>query len=151
MTNKTVIILRGLPGSGKNWHVDNVLKSDFPLMEVCSADDYFTDSNGNYNWNPRFIGAAHGSCREKFRSAIEKNVPCVVVNNTNTMVKEMTYYVQNAQNLGYQIRFIHLKISPELSFKRNTHNVPEAAIQAMHTRFQDIPSHWGQEHVIAAG
>src|SRR5690606_12985380 len=116
LTNKVVYIMRGIPGSGKNWYIENTVLPEFPDASVCSADDYHM-INGVYNWKPDRMGFAHTSCREKFFEALRKGVSCVVVNNTNTTQKEMRVYYETAKESGYKVVFVRMVISPELSFK----------------------------------
>ena len=41
---RNLIIVRGIPGSGKTTFAEMICKVVF------SADDYHTDKDGNYNW-----------------------------------------------------------------------------------------------------
>lgn len=152
--NKTVYIMRGLPGSGKNWYIDNgPLLKHLPNKVVCSADDYFVDkTTGEYKWSAQDIGAAHGWCQANFNAAIRLGAMTIVVNNTNTTPKEMKPYVTAAKDAGYKVVVIRMVVSPWVSFNRNVHSVPERSIQAMHNRFQDLPSEWNiTESIIQNG
>ena len=64
--NKMLILIRGLSGSGKTLLADSLtLNSDYEEIEgraSISADDYFTDDDGNYSFNHEKLGEAHHWC-----------------------------------------------------------------------------------------
>ena len=61
--NKKVFLLSGVSGSGKNFVADLLAESFSELTVICCADDYFTDEDGVYNFNPAKIGKAHKECQ----------------------------------------------------------------------------------------
>lgn len=135
MSNKKVIILRGISGSGKSTYIKNNIEDH---SAICSADHYFIDRvTGNYNFDPMKLHAAHKQCQSKFKSFLEKSQPLVVVDNTNTRIKEMSFYLDNAKEFGYEIEVVRLIVDPEIAMRRNAHGVPPEAILAMHNRFVD--------------
>ena len=75
--DKTLILLRGLPGAGKTTLAKQLSRA------ICSADDYFV-INGKYNWIKNNIGDAHVWCRRKCRRFMSIGVDVVVVANTLT-------------------------------------------------------------------
>jgi len=104
---KTVILLRGVSGSGKSTCADV-----FTAMDgwVCvSADDYFTDENLNYNFCADELGAAHKQCQERYIKALcDDGVKGIVVSNTNTKHKDFVFY-QNAA-IKHNAKFISLVV-----------------------------------------
>ena len=62
--SKVMIINRGLPGSGKST-LSRSIKSSYEDSIVCSGDDYFMDSNGNYNFDQNLLFEAHLSAQKK--------------------------------------------------------------------------------------
>lgn len=135
MSDKKVIILRGPSGSGKSTYIKNHLPDAF----VCSADHYFNDDEGNYNFNPKKLGQAHGTCRLNFKQAILDKVPLIVVDNTNTKLKEMEPYLDVASNHGYTVEVVRLTVPLDSLYGRNTHGVPDEAVKKMDDRMQDYP------------
>ena len=75
---KILIILRGLPSSGK---------SSFALLlntkAICCADDYFIHK-GKYLWKPQKISKAHEWCQRKCKRFMEVGAERIVISNTNT-------------------------------------------------------------------
>lgn len=133
---KKVIIMRGQSGAGKSTYV----KKHFPDAVVCSADSYFINpKSGKYEFNPKKLGAAHGSCQRQFEEALKKSKPLIVVDNTNTTLREMQFYINLADVYGYDLEVVRLETPVEVSAKRNTHGVPAHAVQNMRDRMVDFP------------
>jgi len=123
--SKKVIILRSVSGAGKTTFAD-YLSGLNPDSIIASSDDYFTEKyNGEYRWNAREMGAAHGYCRNKFVQALENNVSLVIVSNTNTKLSEFKFYLDEAAKYGYSVSSIILENRHGNS---NVHNVPEEAL-----------------------
>jgi len=137
MTNpRTLIIMRGLPGSGKSTYV----KENFPDAVVCSADSFFLNEDGEYifvNWK---LQQAHQHCFRKFIDAVTSDAETIVIDNTNICRWEYENYVFMAEKFGYRIRKIRMNFAESdipLFGKRNVHGVPEFKINQMFERFED--------------
>ena len=51
-SNRTMFVMRGLPGSGKSFLVKKIVRAyGAENVAVCSADDYFIQSDGTYKWD----------------------------------------------------------------------------------------------------
>lgn len=144
MTHKRMVIMRGPSGSGKSTYTGK----HFPNAVVCSADHYF-ERSGPYNFDRNKLGAAHGYCKGKAETYLKKGAPLVVVDNTNTQLREMKPYVQLAEKYGYDVEFVRLETPVEIAAGRNTHGVPEEAVQRMAARMEDVPRDWGDEKVVS--
>ena len=129
---KNLIILRGVPGSGKTTVAE--LLSDGALLDypICCADDYFTDENGVYNWYPSGIKKAHEASQAKCKTAMLHEVERIIVANTNTTEKEMKPYYDMAKEFGYKVFSL---IVENRHGGENSHEVPEATIEKMKNRF----------------
>lgn len=141
-----VVILRGMPGSGKSTWAKNNLPGAF----VCSADHYF-EKDGEYKFNPSQLGNAHGECMRIFICVLSEGRPLVVVDNTNVTKIEIAPYLSVAQAFGYDVEIIC--IDPKLSLKelseRNVHGVPYQSLKNMERRWEwDFPPHWPREQYI---
>lgn len=141
---KQMVIMRGPSGSGKSTYT----KKHFPEAVVCSADSYF-ERSGEYKFDRTKLGAAHGYSKGKCETSLKKGVPLVVVDNTNTTLREMKPYVKLARQYGYTVRFVRLETPVTVAAGRNTHGVPEEAVQRMADRMADVPEEWGQETVVS--
>ena len=129
---KKVIIIRGISGAGKS----TFIKKNFSFAEICSADHYFINDRGDYNFNPKQIGSAHGACKARFQNAVKTKKPLIVVDNTNTKTWEFLPYIQTAKAHGYEVEVIRLQPDWQTAAKRNVHKVPEDKVKAMHDRME---------------
>lgn len=140
-----VIIMRGIPGSGKSRYVAKKL----PGAWVHSADNHFmrADDNGDvhYRFDPSELSAAHDACFRDFRWSCEARRDEIVVDNTNTRLFEMSPYVMLARSYGYALRIVHVVGNPEECARRNVHGVPLAAIKRMADNFEPALPFWGAE------
>lgn len=141
---RELVIMRGPSGSGKSTYTKKHLSD----AVVCSADHYF-ERDGEYKFDRTKLGAAHGYCKGKVQTEMKKGTPLLVVDNTNTQIREMKPYVKLARKHGYTVRFVRLETPVEVAAARNTHGVPEEAVQRMAARMADIPKEWGQETVVS--
>ena len=130
-----VVLMRGLPGSGKNYFINR----NYLSPVVCEADEYFV-RDGIYEFNQETLGAAHRYCLKKFLKALLRRDPLIVLANTNIVYSEMREYIEYANEAGYIIRLqepeTDWKSNPESCFARNIHGVPLETIQAMSKRYQ---------------
>jgi len=129
---KTVIILRGVSGSGKSTYI----QENFPDAVVVSADKYFYNKEGEYKFDATKLGQAHGSCRARFESALKSKKALVVVDNTNTRLKEFKAYMDMARSYDYEVSVVRLDVPLEALYGRNVHGVPDATVKAMYERME---------------
>lgn len=122
---KTLYIVRGLPGSGKSSLAKKVTEL------VYSADDFFTNKKGEYNFNAKLLGKAHEWCWGKVRDAMFLGVNAVAVANTFTQAWEAEKYYQIAEEYGYSVFVIECQ-----NDFGNVHDVPKESIDAMKERWE---------------
>lgn len=138
MPNLTLI--RGLPGSGKSTIAEYL--SDFPGAYHVETDMFFTDYNGNYEWNRENLTAAHTWCLSEARKAM-KNDHEVFVSNTFTTFHELRPYFELAKE--YEILPTVILCQNDWG---NVHNVPVGTILNMKKRFVYDLSPLFQEYTI---
>jgi T4 RnlA family RNA ligase len=97
-TDKKVIILRGIVGSGKSSLAK--LISSMESSIICSADDYFVE-DGEYKFDKNKLESAHGNCFELFCNSIDKEISTIIVDNTNSKLSEYKKYIDVANLRGY--------------------------------------------------
>lgn len=139
-SNKTVTIMRGLPGSGKSRRAHRICAESAVPVVIVSADHYFETDDGEYNFRPAEIARAHAYCLHRFVSALRNQVPHIIVDNTNVQHWEFYNYEAIALLAGYDVNVIEVPCTGaadvELFAARNVHGVPLAVVQAMHDRWE---------------
>lgn len=126
-----LILIRGLPGSGKTTFAKFLLEKDPDLLHY-EADMFFEDSKtGEYVFQPERLADAHSWCKNLTDAALEIG-KSVVVSNTFTQKWEIEPYVQLANQYGADLTIIKM----ENQFK-SIHDVPEKKIEQMRRRWED--------------
>lgn len=126
-----LIIIRGLPGSGKSTKAKEIVCCDDTETTKHYEADMFHIINGEYCFNVKNIKDAHKWCQAS--TAYWLNRGCtVVVSNTFTTIKEMEPYFEMAKQYGAYIEVIEMKEN-----YGNVHNVPEDVLQKMADRWEE--------------
>lgn len=149
---RVLIVLRGLPGSGKvgsrlfRFLVfaetrQSTLVSSLEGGLVCSADDFFINEAGKYMYDVKKIQQAHEWCQKRAVRMLEEGLSPVIVDNTNTMCWEARPYVATALANNYEVEILQPQtdwaFEPEELARKNRHGVPEAAIRKMLQRWEE--------------
>ncbi|MGS0688981.1 AAA family ATPase [Shewanella sp. 0m-4] len=139
------IIMRGLPGSGKSYWVEQYVKSlpkcdDSGSVKVCSTDEFFY-LDGEYHFNPKQLSKYHQLNLTRFIHAIANKIPVVICDNTNMALWEFEGYYAAAKAEGYQVQIQQIgepkdKNHQLLCADRNKHRVPLNSIIRMAKTFE---------------
>ncbi|XP_061484417.1 NEDD4-binding protein 2-like 2 isoform X2 [Rhineura floridana] len=138
-SQKLLLILRGLPGSGKTT-LSRILLGQSRDGIVFSTDDYFRQNNGCWSYNVGQLGAAHDWNQKRAKQAMDQGRSPIIIDNTNTQAWEMKPYVEAALEKGYGVEFHEpntwWKFDPEELEKRNEHGVSREKIVQMLERYE---------------
>ena len=126
-----VVIMSGLPGSGKSTWIKKHSKDE----TVCSADHFFM-RDGEYCFNPSQLGEAHASCMRRFIDALSKGQN-VIVDNTNLSWDEISPYYSVAKAFGAKVSLCTVECSMEVAHSRCVHGVPLVAYKGMQQRLRE--------------
>lgn len=127
MAEKSLIILRGLPGSGKSSLASLLSKA------ICSADDYLINREGNYIWTESRVIQAHKWCERKCERFMKKQIFLIVIDNVSVKSKDMRPYRKLAKEYGYKVYSV---IVENRHRGINTHNVSKEIMKSMRKKFE---------------
>ena len=137
-----VIVLRGIPGSGKSHQAASVTGAT-----IVSADHFFLDAEGEYKFDPARLADAHAACLRRFIDELTSpSSELLIVDNTNASVAEMAPYMAVASAFGAPAEIIEVACDPAVAAARNIHSVPADVVTRIHDtiRINDalIPAWW---------
>lgn len=161
-TENILYILRGPPASGKSYRAKQLANAHEDFGLIYSADSYFGVTTEEYirNWSRDKLFLAHKWCQDGVLQAMESKKPVIIVDNTNTTLKEMKPYAALACKFGYKIQIeeprsswwlenvgflsdkkknqAQIEAFAQLLADKNkeTHGVPYETILAMLNRYQ---------------
>ena len=123
---KQLILLRGLPGSGKSTFA-NLLGG----IHV-EADQYFMQ-DGEYKFDASKLKQAHNWCKLRVEHSMEDGADKITVSNTFTQEWEMDAYCELAEKYGYQTFCLIVENRHD---SKNIHGCPDDKIEQMRNRFE---------------
>lgn len=140
---KTLIILRGLPGSGKTTLISK-LEEQYGKAVICSADHYFYFGKEmipeNYKFDRFLLGKAHGQCKLNAAQAMKDNRQTIIIDNTNIKLRDFKFYILTAAECGYKVILHSITgMSAEESCRLNEHSVPMDACVKMFNSYDKCP------------
>ena len=131
MSNTSLTLIRGIPGSGKTTFARKLIEL-FPSPSInLEADQFFIQANGDYLFNKAKIGDAHDWCQAQTLRNL-KNGVSVIVSNTFIRKWELFPYVAMAHDLKIPLTTITM----EDNGWKSIHNVPPEVIERMKTQFE---------------
>lgn len=143
---RTCYILRGYPGSGKSYLAEQLSKED--NTKIVSADYFWIDSSGRYNFDVAKLSEAHSFCFDQFKNCVNSGIN-VIVDNTNLKYKDIHKYIDylvknnNLNNFIYSIKFIEVSyndIEKAILYRsdnNNGKNIPENRMREMYGIFKN--------------
>jgi len=127
-----LILLRGLPGSGKTTLAD--LLSENGKYPVFSIDSYFTNAiTGEYHFKFDKNHLAYKACEDNTEAAMQNNSPKIFVDNTFTLDWELEPYLKLASMHNYQI---HVVTVEKYHKQKNKHGVSDEQISRMAEKYK---------------
>jgi hypothetical protein len=142
-----LIVVRGLPGSGKSSLAAKIAELA-GFSGPYEADQYFMGLDGVYRYDRTRIGQAHRDCQNRVRAVLGRSVP--VVSNTCVGMGEMGLAPYCA--MGAVVAIDLFDGGAERFATTNIHNVPPEAINAMRAGWEWVgPKVVGSVSIIRPG
>jgi tRNA uridine 5-carbamoylmethylation protein Kti12 len=124
-----LIIIRGLPGSGKSTFAEALAKDIYNSV-VVEADDFFIKDK-EYRFNPTMLAQAHEWCQNTVRDYLNEGKH-VIVANCFVLNEHINPYRKMAEEVS-TFCFIFTMCTQYQSI----HNVPEHTIARMRAMWED--------------
>lgn len=135
---KKLLIMQGLPGSGKSTWLQKLVENSKLNIIICSADQFF-EIDGDYLFDKRYISYAHEACRSQAAYWLRNpEVDVVAIDNTTLSFRELEPYEKLASVAGAKLVKHTINCGVETAFERNIHKVPLDTIQKMKDRMVDF-------------
>ena len=98
--SKTLILMRGLPGSGKTYKAQQLCGDHGTVL---STDDYFK-RHGTYKFEYHLLQRAHFWNQSRAQQAVDGGTSPIIIDNTNMQLWEMKPYIKMASKNNYAIQ-----------------------------------------------
>lgn len=143
-----LILLRGPSGTGKSTIASFLERTSSAqnshIREYAArfeSDQFFTGEDRVYRFNIGKLKVAHQWCQLATERAMFLQTPLVIVSNTFISHWEMERYLELAEEYRYEVQIIRSPgpWSPELSARRNKHNVPLDVLKRHVNSYQPHP------------
>lgn len=132
-TNKTLLALRGIPGSGKTTLAKTLsLSNGAPIFSI---DAYFENEVGEYTFDYKNNHLAYKDCESKTKEALKEGISFVIVDNTFTLDWELAPYERLAKEFGYLFFVVTVE---NRHGGKNVHQIPEEQIEKMKAKYQVV-------------
>ena len=135
----TIFIMRGLPSVGKTT-LSDVLKLIHPQSVVLSSDDFFFDpKTGTHSFDKEKIKEAHEWNFERFKKEVEKEIPNIIIDNSNIKKYHFHHYLDYGQRHNYLVSVVtipHNDVDDKRLADRSVHSVTRETIRRMRKEFE---------------
>ena len=106
--NKELIIVRGVPGSGKKLYVLNKEKYTNDEFVLLNSRDFFVDDNGDFNFDGTKLAESESYILDNFLSAINKNIDKIYVIGFFDKIHSYNNYIKIGKMYNYKVKIIEI-------------------------------------------
>lgn len=146
--DKTVFIIRGLPGSGKSALAESLVSSikqkyGSIRIRIVSENFYFEHPDGTFKFEKMNIGRARSACLSSFVDGLRDGFQKIIVDNIHSEIWEYMNFAKLARAYDYQVIILEINCPDQkcaLAFHaRNTHAIPVSACINLYLRWERDP------------
>lgn len=147
-----VIIMRGIPGSGKSTWVNKF----YPEARVFSTDKKFLSNTGKYEFDVTKLAQYHNETFREYVNFVVANHHAdgsltVIVDNTNLRVWEIAPYYRVAEAFGCYVSINHMYCPVRVAAGRGVHEVPYDKVAQMYNAIEPLPAFWNVSYSDGEG
>jgi predicted kinase len=156
-----VVVLSGVSGSGKSSFVSSFTskaEENNIRWQKFSADDFFYNADGEYKFDPRYLGQAHQRCLREFAEAAQQGYnpykkeerDFLLVDNTNTTALEIAPYAALSGAYNRPLILVTFVCDPFVAAERNKGRAPLSVVfeQDQRLRAREIPGFWNMTKIF---
>jgi len=140
MPKKLLILMRGVPGSGKSYLARRLAGR---LGAKLYSNDILLTARDDYIWTRSLCDEAHEICQQLVELAMLRNERIIVVDNCHIKVRFARPYVNLGKKYGYDIEVRE----PETAWRHDldgllahgTHGLPREQVEDMLNNWMNMP------------
>jgi adenylate kinase family enzyme len=130
MNNKRMILIRGIPGSGKTTSAKKIMQENPSFNFKHYETDQWFMASGKYVFDRAKLSEYHKLCQEAVQDSCV-NSENVIVSNTFIKRWEMQFYIDCSFRYDY-----HVRVIIRTGRYPNVHGVPEDVVERMRSNFE---------------
>jgi predicted kinase len=140
---KEITIVRGVPGSGKDFYVDYIekQKNDMEVYSICNDDMYFIQNDEPFSI--RKAEAARAYTLQLLLHSIQQGVNRIYITNIHSTIKEYEHFITLARVHHYKVNIITIDCYDQEYLKyfatRSKHTISDNHLQNMFTKWESDP------------
>lgn len=143
---KTVIINRGIPASGKSTLTNKIVETlkNKEISAVAHSTDTYFIVDGEYSFDSNKLREYHLKNQAVFKKSLEQNIEVVICDNTNIEPWEASPYYEMAKKFNYRVLLIDLQsrdLDSHHQVQNNegyNRNIPIKTLEDMYERYQNF-------------